>query len=64
MSDFCKTVQLLNEGYILYTEKIIAVLAGLVYDIHKAYKYRSKSFSVFEDLRGFGNPAGLLPGYT
>ncbi|MCP4350925.1 MAG: hypothetical protein GY795_36125 [Desulfobacterales bacterium] len=27
-------------------------------------KYRSKSFSVSEDLRGFGNPAGLLPGYT
>ncbi|MCP4113021.1 MAG: hypothetical protein GY749_47085 [Desulfobacteraceae bacterium] len=35
-------------------------MAGLVYDINKAYKYRSKSFSVFEDLRGFGNPAGLL----
>ncbi|MCP4348147.1 MAG: hypothetical protein GY795_21810 [Desulfobacterales bacterium] len=27
-------------------------------------KYLSKSFSVFEDLRGFGNPAGLLSGYT
>ncbi|MCP4105160.1 MAG: hypothetical protein GY749_06435 [Desulfobacteraceae bacterium] len=35
---------------------------GLYY-IMSENKYPSKSFSVFEDLRGFGNPAGL-PGYT